>query len=91
MGWNREEIWDGIKTWESRGDSTHFELILLPVDNDGCDLLIHEDENDSQQGGDDGGKDEPSGVLVAEWIDEPTSGVGCGLDKWEIIMGQSLT
>ena len=28
---------------------THLELVLLPVDDDGCDLLVHEDEDSHQQ------------------------------------------
>lgn len=42
--------------------STHLQFVLLPVDNDGCNLLVHEDEygaEESRDEGDDGG---PPGV-----------------------------
>ncbi len=35
------------------------QLVLLPVDDDRRDLLVHEDEDGAQHGGDDGGEGEP--------------------------------
>lgn len=32
----------------------HLQFVLLPVDNDGCDLLIHEDEDGAEQSRDEG-------------------------------------
>ena len=53
--------------------SVNLEFVFLPVDNDGCDLLIHEDEDDSQQSGDNSSKDHPHGQVGVERVDEPAS------------------
>ena len=56
--------------------NTHLELVLLPVDNDGGDLLVHEDENGDQQGGQCRRQAHPPGV-ASERGDEPDpAGVG---------------
>ena len=48
----------------------YLELVLLPVDDDGRDLLIHEDEDGAEQGGDDRHDGGPPGVR-AQRADEP--------------------
>ena len=45
--------------------------MLLPVDDDSRDLLIHEDEDGGEQGGGNGGRDGPYGVL--ERVDNPAT------------------
>ena len=44
---------------------SYSKLVLLPVNNDGCDLLVHEEE-DGEEHGRDGGKevDIPGGVVI---------------------------
>ena len=60
------------------------QFVLLPVDDDGGDLLVHEDEDGAEQRGDGGGQQRPPGVRT-ERRDQPAPGVGRGLD------GQTLT
>lgn len=49
---------------------THLELVLLPVDDDGRDLLVHEDEDSHQQGRDGCCQVHPPRVPPERW-DEP--------------------
>ena len=46
---------------------SYSKLVLLPVDNDGCDLLVHEEE-DGEEHGRDAGKevDIPGGVCIKQ-------------------------
>lgn len=46
--------------------------MLLPVDDDGCNLLVHEDENGAQQSWKQRDDDRPPGVWP-QWVDEPAS------------------
>ena len=54
---------------------SNLEFILLAVDDDSCNLLVHEDQNDGKQGGDDRCKDQPHRIFVRERINEPTLSV----------------
>ena len=42
---------------------TYLKFVLLTVHNDSADLLVHEDENGDQQGGDKAGQVHPPWVL----------------------------
>ena len=57
----------------------HLQLVLLAVDDDGGDLLVHEDEDDGQQGRDGGRQGQPPGVAVTPGVDHPATVVTCGL------------
>ena len=48
----------------------YHKLVFLPVDNDSCDLLIHENQNCSQQGGHNSYNRGPPGV-VAQRANQP--------------------
>lgn len=50
---------------------THLKLVLLPVDDDSSDLLVHEDENGHQQGRDGCCQVHPPRVPSKRW-DKPT-------------------
>ena len=50
----------------------YLELVFLPVDDDGCDLLIEEDENRRQQSRNERSKRDPPGREV-DRIDQPTA------------------
>lgn len=50
---------------------THLELVLLPIDDDGCDLLVHEDEDSHQQCRDGCCQVHPPRVPSKRW-DKPT-------------------
>lgn len=55
---------------------TYLQFILFPVDDDGSDLLVHEDEDGTQEGRNQSCQGCPPGV-VAEWADQPLAlGVG---------------
>ena len=54
---------------------SHLELVLASVDDDGGDLLIHEDENGAEESGDDGGEVGPPRV-DEEWDHPATVGAG---------------
>ena len=43
--------------------SAYLELVLLAVDDDSADLLVHEDEDGDEEGGDEAGHVHPPGVL----------------------------
>ena len=60
--------------------NTHHKLVLLPVDNDSGDLLVHEDQDDRQQGRDDGSKNCPPRVK-SHRVDQPASVGVSGLKK----------
>ena len=51
---------------------THLQLVLLPVDDHGGDLLVEEDEDGGEEGGHAGGEDEPPGRDV-ERVNEPAA------------------
>ena len=53
--------------------------MLLPVDDDGRDLLIHEDEDGAEQCGDDRHDGGPPGVRP-HWVDPPAAVVPGGLE-----------
>lgn len=52
---------------------TDLEEVFLPVDNDGGDLLIHEDEDGADDGGETGSQSQPPRVLLRDRVDEPAS------------------
>lgn len=58
----------------------HPQLVLLPVDDDGCDLLVHEDEDGDQEGGQGARQVNPPRVLP-EGKDEPPSVHAGGLGE----------
>lgn len=49
----------------------YLQSVLLPVDDDSCDLLVHENQDGRQQRGEDGGQCEPPRVFTAHGVDEP--------------------
>lgn len=51
----------------------YLKFIFLPVDDDGGNLLVHEDQYKGQEGGDDGGHGSPPGVLVTDGADKPAA------------------
>ena len=51
------------------------ELVLSPVDDNGSDLLVHEDEDGCKEGWDDRGESRPPRV-TREWMDKPRWTVG---------------
>lgn len=56
----------------------HFELVLLAVDDDGSDLLVHEDEDGDQESRDKAGQIHPPWVLPKRQH-YPTPVWTCGL------------
>ena len=56
----------------------YLQLVFLSVHDDGGDLLVEEDENGRQQGGDDCKRDQPN-MCYLERIDQPASIVSCRL------------
>ena len=52
--------------------------MLLAVDDDSRDLLVHEDEDGGEESGESRGRDRPHWVL--EGVDQPASVVTCRLD-----------
>lgn len=56
------------------------QLVLLPVDNDSRDLLVHEDQDGHKQGGQDAGRVHPPRVL-AKRGHKPASVRPCGLSR----------
>lgn len=58
----------------------HPQLVLLPVDDDGCDLLVHEDEDGDKEGGQGARQVNPPRVLP-EGKDEPPSVHAGGLGE----------
>lgn len=59
---------------------THLQLVLLPVDDDGGDLLVHEDQDGAEQSGNGGGQQRPPGV-GSQRGDEPATSVGGRLNR----------
>ena len=70
---------------------SHFELMLFSVDDDGCDLLIHEQQDGQEQGGD-GGRDVdvPRRALHDERND-PASNIGPRRLNKNLIRGLFMT
>ena len=58
--------------------SVNLEFVFLPVDNDGCDLLVHEDEDGGEESRRDGSYGTPPRVS-AERRDDPGPVRICGL------------
>lgn len=58
---------------------TDLEKMLLAVDDDGGNLLIHEDQDGSEQGGQTGGGDRPH--RVDERVNNPASVITCRLNN----------
>lgn len=56
----------------------YLQLVLLPVDNDSGDLLVHEDQDGHQQGGQDTRRVHPPRVLP-KGGNKPASVRPCGL------------
>ena len=52
---------------------SNLEFVLLAVDDDGGDLLVHEDEDKGQKGGNDGSEVGPPGVHCTDGRDEPAA------------------
>lgn len=52
------------------GNGLYFEFVLLPVDDDSCDLLVHENEDGAEQSWDHGDHRRPPGV-GPQRVDEP--------------------
>lgn len=55
-----------------KGQFPHLQLVLLPVDDDRRDLLVHEDENGTEQRGDEGDDGGPPGIWP-HWVDNPAT------------------
>lgn len=53
------------------------QLVLLPIYNHSRNLLIHEDQNSTEECGKDGDQCSPRGISL-ERIDHPATGVQCG-------------
>ena len=60
------------------GKISRLELVLLAVDDDSADLLVHEDEDGDEEGGDEAGHIHPPRVLP-EGHDQPAAVRTCGL------------
>ena len=58
--------------------STNQQFVLLPVDNNGCDLLVHEDEDGGEESRRDGSYGTPPRVST-KWRDDPGPVRICGL------------
>ena len=54
-------------------DSPYLQLVVLPVDNESCDLLIHEEENCRQESGNDGRRYCPPLEPITKWINDECS------------------
>ena len=54
--------------------------MLLPVDNDSCDLLVHEDEDGAEQSRDEGDDGGPPGVRPHR-VYKPATIVSSGLGR----------
>lgn len=72
----------------------HLELVLLAVDDDGGDLLVHEDQDGAEHGWECRYQQRPPGI-GAQWVHEPASvldgrlsggreGVGGGLAEFKL-------
>lgn len=57
----------------------YLKFVLLPVDDDSCDLLIKEDQNCWQESWYNRNNDDPPGILVADGVDEPRTARLSGL------------
>lgn len=58
----------------------YLEFMLLPVYNNSCDLLVHENENGDQQSRDSSRKVHPPGVF-SKWRHKPTTVRTCWLEE----------
>lgn len=79
----------------------YLEFMLLPVYNNSCDLLVHENENGDQQSRDGSRKVHPPGVF-SKWRHKPTAVRTCWLEEerkqsiwihttlWKINRGDTL-
>ena len=54
-------------------DSPYLQLVVLPVDNESCDLLVHEEENSCQESGDDGRRHRPPLEPITKWVNDECS------------------
>lgn len=54
--------------------------MLLPVDNDSCDLLVHEDEDGAEQSRDEGDDGGPPGVRP-HWVYKPATIISSRLGR----------
>ena len=61
-----------MKFLKIKGNHANLKLVLFPVDNDGRDLLIHEDQDRAQQSRNNRDHRSPPRVM-AEWMYEPAS------------------
>ena len=52
--------------------------MFLPVDDDGGDLLVHEEQHGQEQGGESGQEVDVPGRLVIEHGNHPVSDIGSG-------------
>lgn len=55
-----------------KGLFLNLQFVLLPVDDDRCDLLVHEDENGTEQRGDEGDDGGPPGIWP-HWVYKPAT------------------
>ena len=67
---------------EKKGLCTYSKFVLLPVHDDGRDLLIHEDEDGGQQSGDRGSQGQPPRVISFCGIHNPVPSLGV---SWLVI------
>ena len=68
----------GVLLRTIEGKLSRLELVLLAVDDDSADLLVHEDEDGDEEGGDEAGHVHPPRVLP-EGHDQPAAVRTCGL------------
>ena len=47
--------------------------MVLPVDNESCDLLVHEEENSCQESGNDGRRHRPPLEPITKWVNDECS------------------
>ena len=56
---------------DSKGrDSPYLQLVVLPVHNESCDLLVHEEENCRQESRNDGRRHRPSLEPITKWVND---------------------
>ena len=68
----------------------HLELVFLAVDDDGCDLLIEEDQNSCQHGGNEGSDGNPPGG-DCERVHQPAAVVACRLQFNDRLLNASAS
>ena len=59
--------------------TTYFQLVLLPVDDDGSNLLVHEDKDGAKECWRDSCRDGPD--RVRERVHNPTTFIRCWLQE----------